>query len=128
MRADEVPAELVEAAARAMWSIPPQDPDSALAWPSWDVAVERAEAGLWDVPQMVADARNLARHALAAVLPEYGATVLRDAADEWQTREWANVPRHADRVADRLGAAQHVCDWLRTRAARQTATTEGPTT
>lgn len=70
MKAEDVDPALVEEAARAMWSIPPQDPDSALAWPSWDVAVERADAGLWDLPQMVADTRNLVRHALAAVLPD----------------------------------------------------------
>ena len=82
MKAEDVDAALVEKAARAMWSIPPQDPDSALAWPSWDVAVERADAGLWDLPQMVADTRNLARHALAAVLPEIVAKAYRDAAGE----------------------------------------------
>lgn len=71
--------------------------------------------------------RAVARRALAAAIPEVRAQALRDAAFEWQTREWTNVPRRADRVADRLGAAQHVCNWLRERAARLTATTEEPT-
>jgi phage terminase Nu1 subunit (DNA packaging protein) len=49
---------------------------------------------------------------------EVAAKALRQAADDWQAGEWANVPRHADRVADRLGAAQHVSDWLRAEADR----------
>jgi phage terminase Nu1 subunit (DNA packaging protein) len=50
---------------------------------------------------------------------EVAARALRQAADDWQTGEWANVPRHADRVADRLGAAQYVSDWLRARAEKK---------
>lgn len=62
---------------------------------------------------------------LAAHDREIQAQALRDAADEWQTGGWANVPRRSDRVADRLGAAQHVCNWLRKRAAgSEAATTE----
>lgn len=68
--------------------------------------------------------RARVRPVLAAMLPEIQAQVLREAADEWQTGGWANVPRRADRVADRIGAAQYVCDWLRKRAARLTTTTE----
>lgn len=64
------------------------------------------------------------RDVLAAVLPLYGAAVLEEVANDWQTGEWANVPRHANRVADRLGAAQHVSDWLRARAARLRAAEE----
>lgn len=86
-------------------------------------------AGAWDGEYIdIPTAREMARHALAAVLSEVQAQALRDAADEWQTREWANVPRRADRVADRLGAAQYVCDWLRKRAAGSEAapTEEAP--
>lgn len=43
------------------------------------------------------------------------AEALREAAHAWQWGEWANVPRHRDQVADRLGQAQYVTDWLRAR-------------
>lgn len=73
MRPEDVPAELVELAARAIWEHDTPAPE--LGWPHWDVAVERAANGLWDLPKMVADTRDIARHALAAVLPLYGAEV-----------------------------------------------------
>lgn len=65
-----------------------------------------------------ASRRDVAEGILMAAAPLIAARALQQAADDWQTGEWANVPRHADRVADRLGAAQHVCDWLRAEAAR----------
>ncbi|MEU4386599.1 hypothetical protein [Promicromonospora sp. NPDC023805] len=67
MTPDEVPAEFVEKAARAIWEYDTPAPE--LGWPHWDVAVERAANELWDLPQMVADTRAMARHALAAALP-----------------------------------------------------------
>jgi len=48
---------------------------------------------------------------------------LRETADAWQWGEWANAPRRADRVEERLANAQHVTDWLRARAALAQATT-----
>ncbi|MEU4386598.1 hypothetical protein [Promicromonospora sp. NPDC023805] len=62
-----------------------------------------------------------------ALLHEYGATVLQQAADDWQRGEWANAPRRADRVQERIANGQHVGDWLRARAARPPATAKGPT-
>ena len=53
---------------------------------------------------------------LAAHDREVAAGALRDAALDWQTRTWANTPRHADRIADRMAASQYACDWLRARA------------
>ena len=47
---------------------------------------------------------------------EIAANTLRAAANDWQTGAWANTPRHSDRVADRIAAAQYACDWLRDRA------------
>ena len=47
---------------------------------------------------------------------EVAARTLRDAALDWQTRAWANTPRHADRIADRMAASQYACDWLRAHA------------
>jgi hypothetical protein len=59
----------------------------------------------------------------AALLPivrkvaaDAAARELRATADAWQWGAWADTPRHSDRVADRIGAAQHVTDWLRGRA------------
>lgn len=80
MNPEEVPNALVEKAARALWEADAPAPE--LGWPHWDVAVERAANGLWDLPQMVADTRMMARHALAAVLPEIQAQVRRAVADE----------------------------------------------
>lgn len=44
------------------------------------------------------------------------AVALLDAADAWQQGAWTNTPRNADRIAERIGAAQYVTDWLRARA------------
>lgn len=44
--------------------------------------------------------------------------VLRAAADAWTQGAWADTPRHADRGADRIAAAQYAGDWLRARADR----------
>lgn len=49
---------------------------------------------------------------------EVAARALDDAALTWQTGAWADVPRRADRVQERLATAQHVTNWLRGRAAR----------
>lgn len=45
------------------------------------------------------------------------AEALEQAASAWQLGEWADAPRCADRVQERLANAQHVTDWLRARAA-----------
>lgn len=58
---------------------------------------------------------------------EIQAQALRDAEDNWQGGEWADAPRRADRIQERLANGKHVGDWLRRRAARLTATTEEPT-
>jgi hypothetical protein len=42
---------------------------------------------------------------------------LTQTADAWQWGEWANAPRRADRVEERIANAQFVTDWLRNRAA-----------
>ncbi len=62
---------------------------------------------------------------LLPVVTELTARAAADAvtavADAWQWGGWANTPRRADRVADRIGAAQYVTEWLRARAARLAA-------
>ena len=51
-----------------------------------------------------------------AVAAAAEAAALEAAADTWQRGAWGDTPRKADRVADRLAAAQFVGDWLRERA------------
>ena len=43
---------------------------------------------------------------------------LRDAADIWQRGQWADAPRRADRVQERIANGQFVGNWLRARADR----------
>lgn len=50
------------------------------------------------------------------------AVVLLAAADAWMWGGWADTPRHADRVADRMAASQYAGEWLRARAAALTDT------
>lgn len=61
-----------------------------------------------------------------SLLREYGARVLQEAADAWQRGEWANAPRRADRVQERIASGQHVGDWIRERAAGLRAVAECP--
>lgn len=74
MKPEDVPAELVEKAARAMYASDPflehyGDDDGSMDPIAWD----------WlDNPDRQ-EMLTAARHALAAVLPEYGARVLEDA-------------------------------------------------
>ena len=53
---------------------------------------------------------------IEARVREARAGALTDAADAWTQGAWASTPRHKDRVADRMAAAQYVGDWLRERA------------
>lgn len=121
MKAEDVDVALVEKAARAIWEA--DSPAPELGWPHWDVAVERAANGLWDLPQMVADTRNLARHALAAVLPEIQAQALLDFAGP----EGGDLEPHEFRDAANWGAWK-ARQAARYEAGRLTATTEGLTT
>jgi ribosomal protein L20A (L18A) len=108
-------------------------PDDAYYVTNWDrktpveVVAENREAALEQVWVLMGAAPRhrhwVARLLSVEVVPDanagdIAARALEEAADTWQTGEWANAPRHANRVADRLGAAQHVSDWLRARAAR----------
>lgn len=45
-----------------------------------------------------------------------GGDALRKAAEVWQQGAWADAPRHADRVRERIATGQWVGEWLRTRA------------
>lgn len=112
MKAEDVPAELVEKAARARTSAQHGRPLHDAVWSAVRSRIEE----VWIAS------------ALAAVLPEYAATVLEEAADVWQRGAWADAPRRADRVQERIANGKHVSDWLRARAARLTATTDGTTT
>lgn len=59
--------EILEAASKALWEA--DSPAPELGWPHWDVAKERAASELWDLPQMVADARTMARAVVEAAAP-----------------------------------------------------------
>lgn len=61
-----------------------------------------------------------------ALLREYGAAVLDEEADVWSRGAWADAPRHADRVQERIANGRHVGEWLRDRAARRRAVAECP--
>lgn len=63
-------------------------------------------------------------HVIAAIQ----AQALREAADVWQRGAWADAPRRADRVQERIANGEHVSEWLRERAARLASTTEETTT
>lgn len=133
MKAEDVPAELVEKAARAIHASQccPLDKDSQCY--GWPINLEE----------------ETARHALAAVLPEVRAQAhragyemaradmvsggfiggptyeaLRDSFTGRQiAQEALRDAAHAIRITDGYGS-----DWLRERAARLAATTERPTT
>lgn len=96
---------------------PAPDPDlvdqvaeAMTGWPlATDPSAEDAEA--W---------RANARAAINAVREHDGLAgwrALIDAANAWQRGEWANAPRSADRVQERIANGQYVGDWLRDRAA-----------
>lgn len=59
-------------------------------------------------------------HALLPVVDrianQRAAQALTQTANVWQYSVWADMPRSAGRVADRIEAAQFVTDWLRARA------------
>jgi hypothetical protein len=44
--------------------------------------------------------------------------VFEEAADDWQRGEWADAPRRADRVQERIANGEHVGQWLRARGRR----------
>ena len=117
MTPDEVPADLVEKAARAIWEYDTPAPE--LGWPHWDVVVIRSDADVL-FAQLVADTRTMARHALAAVLPEIQAQALMDFADGLPS-DWKrpNGPADAARAH-----AEHLLECTCAEAARRT-TTEG---
>lgn len=54
---------------------------------------------------------------LAEALAKARREALAEAADTWQWGAWADAPRCADRVQERLANAQYVTNWLRTRDA-----------
>lgn len=56
------------------------------------------------------------QHQAEAVAAAAEAAALEAAADTWQRGAWGDTPRKADRVADRIAAANHVTAWLRERA------------
>lgn len=58
---------------------------------------------------------------------EVQARALEEAAGTWGRGGWADVPRRHERAHERIAVAQHVTDWLRTRAAAlRTPTEENP--
>lgn len=51
-----------------------------------------------------------------AELDRYVSLRIQAIADQWQWGDWANAPRRADPVEERLANAQFVTNWLRTKA------------
>lgn len=111
----DIPAELVETAARAWWE---HDAEGMATWcdqmgvesdPTWD---EISDADREHVRE------SIAIPILAAVWDEVQARALQEACEDWSRGEWADAPRRADRVQERIANGQHVGEWLRTRAAR----------
>jgi hypothetical protein len=81
-----------------------------------DEIVEVAADGLMEVcyGQELPEAPiDLARAALEAAAPLIAGRALNEAADTWQRGAWADAPRRADRVQERIANGQHVGDWLR---------------
>lgn len=78
-------------------------------WPTWEdfhgVFKESVVAG--------------ARAEAEAIAPLIAGRALSLAADDWQRGEWADAPRYADRVKERLANAQHVTNWLRARSEKE---------
>jgi hypothetical protein len=73
--------------------------------------------------EWVSAADALGTHQAAALAPVVDAMLaqarrqaLLEAADAWTQGGWSDTPRRADRVADRMAAAQFAGDWLRARA------------
>jgi hypothetical protein len=113
----DVPAELVEAAARALRDEQCTGRDHGTA-----ACPDRHCRDDSVLPWY----RDRVRGPLAAVLPMHEAAVLNAVADDWQRGAWADVPRSADRVRERLAVAQHVTNWLRARATRRSTGTSEP--
>jgi hypothetical protein len=71
------------------------------------------------------------RERIAAALEQTVRDLIADELDavagKWQWGAWADMPRIADRVAERIAGAQYVTDWLRARAAALRARTEETT-
>lgn len=57
-----------------------------------------------------------AMDALNSLRVEAKREALSEAADAWQWGQWADAPRCADRVQERIANGQFVTDWLRARA------------
>lgn len=55
---------------------------------------------------------------LAQAWAEGAAEALEQAAKDWRWSAWSDVPRIADRVAERIGTANYVGDWIAARAAQ----------
>jgi hypothetical protein len=108
----EVPADLVEKAARAIHASQccPLDKDSQCY--GWPINLEE----------------ETARHALAAVLPEIQAQALRDAAEALDLPGSTATGYYASEAVGGYNDAERDTEaWLVKRAARLTATTEEPT-
>lgn len=74
---------------------------------------EEERSSRWVVRRIravIADPDAVAKHNAAIA-----AKALNDAADAWQHGQWADAPRRADRIEERIANGQHVTDWLRAR-------------
>lgn len=67
-------------------------------------------------PEYQADLKGDMRAALEAVAHLIAARALEETAQAWQRGEWADAPRSAEPIRERLDTAQYVTDWLRHRA------------
>ena len=100
--------------------------------PAWDSAVREAadrietltadDAGALLLGALVALAGAKAtaptdKDQEASVRADEQRKALTEAADAWRRGKWADAPRCADRVQERIANGQYVTDWLRARAA-----------
>ena len=72
-------------------------------------------------PSHVRSAEQAFDRWLAQVRREAKIEALREAADEWTQGKWADVPRMADRLHERVETANYVGNFLRARADRMEA-------
>lgn len=127
MRPEDVPAELVEAAAGVSW-----EQARFPGWPTWEEFSRRAAEDLWDCRELRDTHLRLTRELLAAVLPLCRSTVLQEAAQAFDIDDLVSglfmapgmsVPEGGFRTNEE--AQRRVQEWLERQARMATTLTGG---
>lgn len=84
---------------------------SAPDWPGWN-----AHDWVWSIIRR--QPADLLAERDDRMRAEGAKEALLDAARAWQSGQWANAPRDANPVRERIANGQYVLDWLRARAER----------